>query len=434
MSRVALIGENSCEYVDILLGIWNRGDCAVLLDWRIPLRTLLTMMKEAGVYECYIEQKFYSDEMQKGAPGIRFSIYTNHTLAAMFVPSAIYEKFMVSYSEDEAVVIYSSGTTGKSKGVILSHLAIQKNADAIIDYMRPSITDCIYIAKTMSHSSTLVGEVLVALKAHIPLVVAPTIVPPRYILNRIDQFNVSIICLNPTLLTMLAESYDSTKYSILSLKTIYVSGAVLNDRVYLMARNIFSNISIYNVYGLSEAGPRVSAQTINCCTGNSVGKPISGVEIVIVNEQGTLVEIGEYGCVHVHTPSKYQKYVVGSAKYDSLYKDWVNTGDIGYWDVHRELYIVGRIDDMIIIDSHKIYAEDIENRLMHLIPSIQECIVKEETHNDKSLLICEYVGNHFDSMQARRELLECLMPYEVPKMFIKKDYLPKTPSGKIIRR
>ena len=59
MSRIALIGENSIEYVSTLLDIWNSGDCAVFIDWRIPIQTAVEMMNEAEVHVCYIEKKYY---------------------------------------------------------------------------------------------------------------------------------------------------------------------------------------------------------------------------------------------------------------------------------------------------------------------------------------------------------------------------------------
>ena len=157
MDRVALIGENSVEYVEKLINIWNEGNCAVLLDWRIPCQTLVEMMLEAGVRLCYIQEKYY-ETVPKLDSSISFVLFKCTLSGAVLLPSCIYDKYNESYSDDEAVVIYSSGTTGKSRGVILSHYAINVNADAIIDYMQPTLSDCIYVAKTLSHSSTLSGK------------------------------------------------------------------------------------------------------------------------------------------------------------------------------------------------------------------------------------------------------------------------------------
>ena len=287
MSRIALIGENSIGYVNKLIDIWNNGDCAVLLDWRIPFSTLIQMMSEADVHICFIEKSLL-DKIEHKIDSVNFISYEKENRSAELLPDGVYEKFRDNYGRNEAVVIYSSGTTGKSKGIILSHFAINTNADAIIDYMNLRENDCMYIAKTLSHSSTLTGELLVALKTHTPIVIAPTIVPPRYVFNNINRFNITIICLNPTLLSMFADEYKRSKYGLSYLKTIYVSGSILNNKVYDKAQTVFSNVAIYNVYGLSEAGPRVAAQRFDCCKSNSVGKAIAGVEIKIVDEQENL--------------------------------------------------------------------------------------------------------------------------------------------------
>ena len=220
MSRVALIGENSVGYINTLIDIWNNGDCAVLLDWRIPFPTAIEMMIEADVHTCFIEKSLFTKVKNEIPNYIDFITYEKQNKSAELLPNCIYEKFQENYSRNEAVVIYSSGTTGKSKGIILSHFAINTNADAIIDYMKLETDDCIYIAKTLSHSSTLTGELLVGLKANICLIIAPTIVPPRYILNNINKYGATLICLNPTLLSMFAAEYKQSKYDLSSLKTI----------------------------------------------------------------------------------------------------------------------------------------------------------------------------------------------------------------------
>lgn len=169
------------------------------------------------------------------------------------MPVFIYDIFKESYSQNEAVVIYSSGTTDKSKEIILSH------------------------------SSALTGELPVALKTRIKLVIVPVVVHPKFVLNNIEKYNVSIIGVNPTLLNMYAEEVSRNVYILTSLKTIYVSGSILNDKVYNKVHDVFMNVKIYNVYGLSEAGPRLTVQREWCCKENSVEKPIKGAEVVIVN-------------------------------------------------------------------------------------------------------------------------------------------------------
>lgn len=432
MSRVALIGENSVEYVNALLDIWNNGDCAVLIDWRIPFQTAVKMMNEAKVHTCYIEKKLLDKMPVSLSESITFISFERKVMIAEYLPESVYDKFKPNYSNDEAIVLYSSGTTGKSKGIILSHYAININADAIIDYMKPNATDHIYIAKTLSHSSTLTGELLVSLKTHTKLVIAPTIMPPRYMLSNISKFNVTIICLNPTLLSMLVNEIQTSKYYISSLKKIYVSGSVLNDKIYEKAHKVLKNTSIYNVYGLSEAGPRVTAQREGCCGGNSVGKPIVGTQVAIIDEKGNILSHGNLGIIHVSTRSIFNHYVCGETKHESLYQGWLNTGDIGYIDSNKELHVVDRSDDVIILNSHKIYPSEIEKVILDS-NHVSDCVVVNIKYNDNEFIGCLYVGDIVSEQEIKNELRSKLPTYEIPRRFIRRESVPRTLNGKISR-
>ncbi len=427
MSRVAIVGDNSVSYIDILLDVWNQGDSAVLIDSHIPTKAMIDLLIEAQVKVCYIDKNLYC-EMDE-CHNIEFILINSTSAQASFLPISTYQKFRNNYSKNEALIIYSSGTTGKSKGIILSHYAINTNADSIIDYMQLDKSDSIYIAKPLFHSSTITGELLVALKADIPLTIAPTLVPPRYVIDKIKQYNITTICLNPTLLHLYSSYLDTQKIDLPSLRTIYVSGSILYLSVLEKSRKIFKNTSIYNVYGLSEAGPRVSAQCAKYCHSSSVGKPIKGVDIAVINEKGELAQINEYGAIHINSPSLFSGYVSGDIKHHSRYNDWLNSGDIGYIDDFGELNIVGRADDVIIINSHKIYPNDIERQIIKTA-DVDECVVVKVDNNGMSYLGCLYVGKD-NIMSLRRKLKDRLLPYEIPKMFVKCDVLPRNSNGKI---
>lgn len=433
MSRVALIGENSVEYVNALLDIWNDGDCAVLLDWRIPFKTAVKMMVEAGVTRCCIENGKFDNKKDIFPESIELEVFEWQSNSAELLPQYIYDKYRDNYSDNEAVVIYSSGTTGTAKGIILSHYAIQTNADAIIDYMKPVPDDCIYIAKVMSHSSTLTGELLVALKSGMKVVVAPTIVPPRFIMSHIEQYCVSVICLNPTLLSYISDEYVRHYYDLSFLRVIYVSGSVLNDSLYKKAHNILKEVPIYNVYGLSEVGPRVTAQRADCCKGNTVGKPIKNVDVIIVNEHGNILPPKERGIVHVKTPSKFTGYISGERKNQSLCEPWINTGDIGFFDENGELVISGRCDDVINLNSHKIYPIDIE-QIICMYPKIDDCFVSMVEIDNNQLIACLYTGENQNKSDIIRYLAERLPWYELPQKYIFINQIPRTTSGKVIKR
>ena len=432
MQRIALIGENSVAYVRKLLEIWNGGNCAVLLDWRIPPQAAVSMMREADVQICFIEKTFLPAFHLPDCADIRFTAFEKAPKTAVPLPDELYTAFQPNYSKEEAVVVYSSGTTGKSKGIILSHYAIQTNADSIIEYLKPTVMDCVDIVKTLSHSSSLVGELLVALKSGMRVLIGPTAQLPRVVLNRVAKDGVTILCVTPTLLKQYAEEYQSKRKSDLrTLRAIYVSGSVLDDKTYELAHRAFGQIPVYNVYELSEAGSKVAAQRKDCSKSNSVGKPIPGVKVQIMDIQGELAPQGKRGIIYVKTESRYSGYVYGMPKHLSLYQGWLNTGDVGYLDEYGELHVVDRIDDVIIIDSHKIYPKDVERAICD-VSELHECVVTPVERNGETVLCCGYVSGAKIERDIKKRLRSKLLAYEIPKFFIQIPQISKTRTGKVI--
>ena len=428
--RVALIGDNSIEFVKLIFSIWNDGDCVVLIDPQTPKRIAIEMMNDANVKKCYVEKKYFDITEYNISDSIQVISYDiKNEMPYLLLPEMCTD-FKINYSKCEALVIYTSGTTGKSKGIILSHFAINTNADAIIAYMKPLHNDRMYILRSLTHSSTLTGELMVAIKAQIPLLIAPIRMPPRYVMNNIRKFGISIIGVNPSLLSMYAKECDNKVYDISSLRRIYVSGSVLTDDLYNRARRVFSKQELYNVYGLSEAAPRVAAQRVDCCKNNSVGKPILGVEVVIVDENGVIVRNGDRGIIHVSSPSLFDGYVCGDTKYKSLYRGWLNTGDIGHFDTNGELHIVSRVDDLIIIGAHKIYPADVEKNICEYL-DVADCVVTQICHMEKAVLGCVYVSEKEIGSDVINKLVSVLMKYEIPRVFVRVDRIPRTSNGKI---
>lgn len=431
MSRVALIGDNSVEYVNQLLDIWNNGDCAVLLDWRIPLSVAVQMMQEACVNTCYVEKNILDKYSEKFTGEIMFICYEKRNSFARLLPDYIYKKFKPNYSSNEAVILYSSGTTGKAKGIILSHYAINSNSDAIIDYWGLSECDRMYIIKNISHSSSITGELLVALKTRTQILMTPVILPPRCILQNIEKYSITRICINPTMLKMYIDEFQRKKYDLSSLKEIYVHGAKASDDLCNTAQNFFENAVIYYEYGLSEAGPRVTSQKISRINNNSVGKAIKNVKIAIIDDKGNPMPPENVGTIYVDTPSRFLGYVSGKKNYASIYMNWLNTGDVGYIDKDGELHVVDRIDDVIILNAHKIYPSEVEQRIL-MYTEIIECVVSSFKRNGNTYIGCLYTAKN-EITNFKNILMKILMPYEIPGYFLKCDEIPRTENGKISR-
>lgn len=187
------------------------------------------------------------------------------------------------------------------------------------------------------------------------------------------------------------------------------------------------------MYGLTEAGPRVSIQTIEYCTDNSAGKVIENVQVKVINNEGE--ELGPYskGTVLVKTPSIFKGYVNDENKY---YGKWFDTKDIGYFNDKNELFITGRKNEMIIKSGHNINPFDIEY-VLNLIEEIEECVVfslPDKNNIEGEIIACEYVSNK--ELDRRQLLTHCRMylkNYEIPDKLMKVKEIPKNTNGKISR-
>lgn len=435
MSRVALIGDNSIEYVKKIIEIWNNGDCVVLIDWRIPHNKAIQMMKEAKVVKCYIEYRLIERIGEINySENIEYVMYESFNQKNEFIPQYIYDEYKDNYSKEEAVILYSSGTTGKAKGIILSHYAISKNADLIAKYMELSCDDCMYIVKTLSHSSTLVGELLVGLKEKIRIFISPSICNPRETLKKVNEYGVTHICVNPTLLSVYSTVVSQNDMDFDSLKVIYTSGAIADTLLINKAQSIFPNVKVLNVYGLTEAGPRISAQMPKeKNVVGSVGKGLTGIGIKIISSDGVILPPMEKGNIHIKTPCLFSGYVTFNEVRQTLYEGWFNTGDIGFIDKEGNLYITGRSDNMGTIGSHNVYPEEVEKVIMQ-VEGIKECIVlflKDNIQGNK--MYCYYVADVDISMQLLDYCIENLASYEMPSKFIRLKSIPLTDNGKKVR-
>lgn len=429
-SRIGLIGQNSIECIDLILKIWNNGDSVALIDWRTPFDTVLRLLDEAHITRCYIEKSIYQNYSVVKQYNVEFLAYNASSHLTQLLPEDISNQFLPNYTNNEAVIIYSSGTTGGAKGVVLSHYAINTNADSIIEYMQPTSTDCMYLVKTISHSSTLTGELLVALKSKARLLIAPTILSPQIVFRNIQNYGVSILCINPALLRIYNQELKRRDYGFFNLKKIYISGDILNFKNILTAKKAFLNVQLYNAYGLSEAGPRVTVQSKDCKSLSSVGKPLKNIEIQVRDSDGNLQKKCKEGVVWVKPPSLFSGYVAGQRSYANVVNGWLNTGDIGWLDDNNELHLVGRADDVIIIDAHKIYPSEVETAIISTF-DIQECVVVDIVYNDRPYLSCLYAADQ-DCKNMRARLSKVLLPYEIPFFFVR-GIIPKNKTGKTSR-
>ena len=335
-----------------------------------------------------------------------------------------------------ALIMYTSGTGGTPKGAMLQGNSILTNVCDIAEYYCLSPQDTILIARPLYHGAVLTGEFLLALVQGARIVFSSESFNPLNIVKLMQKERVTAFGATPTLLRLLARFVP--KNEPLPFKHLVVSGECMSAAVGKELRTAFPHTSIYHVYGLTEAGPRVSymppqhfANAPDC-----VGIPLSSVQIKIRNRKGNhkQVEDGKEGILWVrgkNIMSGYYKNPKLTKKV--LRRGWLNTGDIAVIDEHGWLKIKGRADDLIIRAGMNIYPREIEDELKKDARTRDALIYKVENSKSGVQIALDISGDFESENEVRSLCMQILPSFQVPTIINLVKEIPRNGSGKVIR-
>ena len=346
--------------------------------------------------------------------------------------------FSLRKDRNLAVILYSSGTTGQRKGVMLSHYSITNNALHIIEMKNMQRESVQYTYKPFSHSATLVGELLASLICGNKLIISSTKVMLNIHLRNIEKYSVSHFSINPSVGAMLVKMNDMRNYNFRTLKKVICCGSKLSVSL-IEELQIMFGATVINAYGLTELGPMVAftgvgkEYKINNLYKEtaSVGQVLEDVQIKIVLDNGKEASTNEVGELFVKTPMVMDGYVNRQFEFvDGYYR----TGDMGYFDKNRNLYVVGRKDRMFITSGHNIFPEAIENIIYHS-GIVEDCLIRTEKKSYGMVIVCDYIArndNEVETIHLLREFCKKnLATYEIPKKFNLIDKIQYTLNGKV---
>lgn len=325
---------------------------------------------------------------------------------------------------DVAVILCTSGTTGVPKGAMITYANLITNLTDIECYFAVSDHDAILIARPIYHCAVLTGEFLISLCLGLRVVFYNREFNPVWITQAISAHQATVFCGTPTLMYHLCRTVRRER-NTLALKVSAVSGECMSKPVAKSIRNTFPNLSIYSVYGLTEASPRVSALPPDEFDAYplSVGYPLYSLQASISNGEllirGKSVMKGYY-----RNPSMTA---------DTLRDDWLHTGDAAKIDPDGRITILGRVDHLIIRAGMNIYPQEIENALK-ADPRITEILVFGECKAGVTQRLCVHaVANDLSKSELLSICRERLPVYAVPDTAEIVDAIPRNASGKIIR-
>jgi len=326
------------------------------------------------------------------------------------------------------IIMCTSGTSGVEKGAMFTGESIYFNIQEIQRYYKLEKRQKVLIARPLSHCAVMVGEFFLALNQGADLFFHDHKFLPMSIVKKIEEYKIDSIGLTPTLCFYM-QRYYRLRNSISCLKKISLSGECFQKQLADDIKTVFPQAEVYHVYGLTEAGPRVSylPPELFYKYPKSVGYPLQGTKIKILNQSQNGV-----GEIYVKSKSLMKGYFGDLKKLKEV--EWLKTGDLGYFKDNR-LYITCRQDDMLIKAGMNIYPTEIEE-LLNQMPEIKESYVygiKGKTGDD---IIAEIVLEN--SMVCESDIYRAIgknMPqYLFPHKIKIVQELQKTGTGKIKRR
>ncbi len=342
---------------------------------------------------------------------------------------------------DTAVILYTSGTTGQPKGAELSHSNMVMNARLADNLFGRIDRDVHLIALPLFHSFGQSVQMNGGFYNRATLSLLPRF-DPSAALDIMDRDNVTFFAGVPTMYWAMLNYPDAEKFNLPKISEnlrMAVSGGSAMPVEVMRAFNERFAVKILEGYGLSETSPVASFNRTDLPSKpGSVGLPVWGVDIRIVDLEGSEVPQGEMGEIIIkgHNVMKgYYKRAEATA--ESLIDGWLHTGDIGYADEDGYIYITDRVKDMIIRGGFNVYPREVEEVMMtHPAVSLVAVIgVPHESHGEevKAFVILK------ENAQASGEdiILWCkdnMAAYKYPRVVEIRENLPMTATGKVLKR
>lgn len=338
--------------------------------------------------------------------------------------------------DDLAMLLYTSGTTGHPKGVMLTHKNLYLNARATASISAVPPKTMFLSVLPLSHSFGVmtmnVGYILGSrsvLLSHFDSGQA---------LQAIQDYKVERFAAVPTMLTYLVNFPDREKFDHSSLKKVNSGGAALPNEVRLDFERLYG-CEVNEGYGLSETSPTATGYPDGMkYRPGSVGKAIPGVEVKIFTLDGKELPPGEPGEICIKGPNVMKGYWKNpEATADAMRGEWFRSGDVGYMDEGGFVYITDRTKDLIIKGGENISPREIEEAI-HTHPAVAECAViglpSTKYGEDIAAVVVLKSGKAASEEEIQAHVATYVTKYKIPSTVIFMPFLPKNPVGKILKK
>ncbi|TDG06312.1 long-chain fatty acid--CoA ligase [Paraburkholderia guartelaensis] len=350
---------------------------------------------------------------------------------------------VVLAASDPAMLVYTSGTSGRPKGAICTHGNFAFNSQTYRDFCGLREGGPILGVAPLFHITGLVGHIGAAWIARAPLILTHRF-DPAATLDAIEEHRAEFTIGAITVFIALLHHADATREKLATLTKIYSGGAPIAPSVVEAFRAKFGHV-IHGAYGLTETNspthmvPLARTAPVDPHSGAlAMGVPVPGAEAAIVDDDGNMLAAGETGEIVCRGPMVVPGYWNNAAATaDAFRGGWFHTGDVGFMDEAGWFYLVDRKKDMINAAGYKVWPREVED-VLYGHPAVREAAVVGVPDPYRGETVKAVVSLRAGAVADAAELIAfCkarMAAYKYPRIVEFRDELPKTATGKILRR
>ena len=426
--KIALLLPNSPISLALTVAIWKLQGTVVPIDYRGAYITLIKQLVYADVFAAIT---FMGCE--NIAPLISEEGIPCYITSLVAPGDPIAGRAALKETTDNAVIFYTSGTTGESKAVALSHSNLLSVTESCVEHLGDISEDDILLNALPNFNALgFVSGSLISLVKALPQVTLQSFMPAKTTWNVVKQNNVTIIPAVPTMIALLLGAAGQGLDRTSSLKYILSGGDKLPENYIKRCAEILG-VPIIEGYGLTEASSVVSlAPGIDGIKPGKLGTLLSCVEAKICDDSGAALPPGKEGKLWIRGESVASSYYHNSELTERYFVDgWFDTSDIAKFDEEGFLSLVGRTTDVIFVGGFKVYAGEVE-MVISEHPAVAEVSVIGVPRSISGEIVKAFIVLKEGEKITSKELIEIckkkLSYYKVPRII---EFVEKLPTRKI---
>ncbi|ORB91279.1 long-chain-fatty-acid--CoA ligase [Mycobacterium persicum] len=439
--RVGVMLPNTPAFAIAFYGIMYRGAVAVPMNPLLKAREVSFYLSNSGAKALFATPAF-ADEASAGAveAGAQCWLVDDPGLAALIADLPAQDNPVHRDDDDVAIILHTSGTTGKPKGATLTHANLSRNAEVSVrTLIETGPDDVVMGCLPLFHVFGLTCGLNSAVVAGATLTLIPRF-DPRKALEVIERDAVTVFQGVPTMYSALLSVADTVKPEATQTLRVCVSGgAALPVQVLADFEKVFGS-AVLEGYGLSESSPVAAFNHPHRPRkAGSIGTPIEGVQMRVVDPGGAEVPAGETGEIQIRGHNVMQGYwnLPEATKAAITPDGWLATGDVGRVDDDGYFYIVDRTKDLIIRGGYNVYPREIEE-VLYEHPAVAEAAVIGIPHDslgeEVGAAVALKKGVEVSPDELRDYVKDRIAAYKYPRRVWLIDALPKGPTGKVLKR